>query len=408
LTRREEVLVRDLVLRGEAELTTGPFGTQLKAAEYVEEGIPLINVRNIGFGETWETNLEYLSEETARRLDRHRLAAGDIVFGRKGAVERHAFVSDAQAGWVQGSDCLRLRLRTPCFEPRFVSYFLLTEHHKQWMRNHCSGGATMASLNQDILGRIALPVVPPATQRKIAATLSAYDDLIENNSCRIKVLEEMAQRIHREWFVDFRYPGHERLPLVESDLGAIPEGWEYQALGTVADLRWGDTTKTKASYSESGYDAYSAAGRNGKMPSFDFDRDGVVLSAIGANCGKTWLAKGKWSCIKNTIRLFPATSLAGAEYLYLATRSETFWPKRGAAQPFISQADARSARILLPTEAVARSFERIATAIYDEIERSRLANAVLKDTRDLLLPRLISGQIDVTDLDIDGLDLGVT
>jgi type I restriction enzyme S subunit len=180
--------VRELVLTGEAELTTGPFGTQLKAAEYVETGIPVINVRNVGFGEVRTEDLEFVSEQTATRLNRHRLKAGDIVFGRKGAVERHAFVTKHQIGWIQGSDCLRLRLNSPRFEPRFVSYYLLTEYHQQWMKNHCSGGATMASLNQDILGRIALPALDLSIQRKIAAFLSAYDDLIENSDRRIRNL----------------------------------------------------------------------------------------------------------------------------------------------------------------------------------------------------------------------------
>ncbi len=84
----------------------------------------------------------------------------------------------------------------------------------------------------------SLPVVIPPlpTQRKIAAILSAYDDLIENNGRRIKLLEEMAQRIYREWFVDFRYPGHENVPLVDSELGPVPQGWSVERMGQVADV----------------------------------------------------------------------------------------------------------------------------------------------------------------------------
>ena len=80
------------------------------------------------------------------------------------------------------------------------------------------------------------PLPPLPTQRKIAAILSAYDDLIENNNRRIKLLEEMAQRIYREWFVDFRYPGHEDVPLVDSELGPIPKGWNVQPLSDAAQI----------------------------------------------------------------------------------------------------------------------------------------------------------------------------
>src|SRR5438270_11639084 len=101
--------VQDLLAKGEAELKTGPFGTQLHASDYVEKGIPLINVRNIGLGNITEEKLEFISEETVQRLQSHLLRQDDIVFGRKGAVERHAFIQPKHVGWFQGSDCLRLR-----------------------------------------------------------------------------------------------------------------------------------------------------------------------------------------------------------------------------------------------------------------------------------------------------------
>ena len=301
---------------------------------------------------------------------------------------------------------MKLTCDSAIAEPRFVFYFFRSPIGRAGLLAHSSNVGT-PGIAQPLtsLKSVRIPLPPLQTQRKIAAILSAYDDLIENNNRRIRVLEEMAQRIYREWFVDFRYPGHENVPLVDSELGSIPQGWEPQTLGSVSDLRWGDTATTKASYSEFGYDAYSAAGLDGKMPHFDFDRDGIVVSAIGANCGRTWLAKGKWSCIKNTMRFLSTTSRASTEYLYLATGSDDFWPKRGAAQPFISQADARAVRIRLPTESVAKAFEPVAAAILDEVEYARLSNRVLRDTRDLLLPRLISGEIDVTDLDIAGPDL---
>ena len=221
-----KVTVRDLVNCKEAEIKTGPFGTQLHASDYVDQGTPVINARNIGFGDIRDEKLEYISDETVQRLSSHLLRASDIVFGRKGTVERHSFIKDKHENWFQGTDCLRLRINSERIIPRFVSYFLLTENHKQWIINQSSHGATMTSLNQDIIGRLTLPLPPKDTQQKVVAVLSAYDDLIENNTRRIEILEEMAQAIYREWFVHFRYPGHEGVRLVESEMGEIPEGWE--------------------------------------------------------------------------------------------------------------------------------------------------------------------------------------
>jgi type I restriction enzyme, S subunit len=122
--------IQEYVNRSEAELKTGPFGTQLHASDYVENGTPVINVRNIGFGAVIPENLEYIADETVGRLSSHLLKTGDIVFGRKGAVERHAFIAPNQDSWFQGSDCLRLRVSSPELVPRFLSYCFLTDEHE--------------------------------------------------------------------------------------------------------------------------------------------------------------------------------------------------------------------------------------------------------------------------------------
>jgi hypothetical protein len=100
--------IGDFVEKGMVDIQTGPFGTQLKASYYTEEGTPVINVRNIGYGDLRPDKLEYVPEDIADRLSVHLLCEGDIVFGRKGAVDRHILISNSQNGWMQGSDCIRL------------------------------------------------------------------------------------------------------------------------------------------------------------------------------------------------------------------------------------------------------------------------------------------------------------
>lgn len=120
-------------------------------------------------------------------------------------------------------------------------------------------------------------------------------------------------------------------------------------LGDVADVNWGDTSVTKASYVEKGFPAYSATGCDGYLPYADYNHPAIVLSAIGARCGKTWYATGSWSCIKNTIRFWSTSNQLDNRYLYWVTFDEEFWPRRGAAQPFITIGDARDLRIPLPS-----------------------------------------------------------
>ena len=152
--------IKDFVKSGDIEIKTGPFGTQLKANEYTESGTPVLNVRNLGFGNVRTDKLEFVGAETTDRLSMHLLRKGDLVFGRKGAVERHSYITDREKGWMQGSDCIRIRVNTTSINSRFLSYFFLTKAHQAYMMSACSHGTTMASLNQGILEQIVFLYQP--------------------------------------------------------------------------------------------------------------------------------------------------------------------------------------------------------------------------------------------------------
>lgn len=137
-------------------------------------------------------------------------------------------------------------------------------------------------------------------------------------------------------------------------------------LGEIATISWGDTSTTKAAYTESGFTAFSASGPDGQLPYADHDQPGVVLSAIGAKCGKTWLATGRWSCIKNTIWFRSANPEIDTAFLYYATAKPEFWPRRGAAQPFVSLGDAKQLLISVPTIEVQKKVVAI-LSVYDEL-----------------------------------------
>ena len=153
-------------------------------------------------------------------------------------------------------------------------------------------------------------------------------------------------------------------------------------LGEVADLSWGDTSVTKAKYvpEGQGYTAYSAAGPDGYLPYFDYERDAVVLSAIGANAGTTWLAQGKWSCIKNTIRMFSVEeSILDTRFLYWVTRKSGFWPLRGSAQPFISQGDARLIEISLPQIETQQAISDVLGSLEEKIRSNRQISRLISE-----------------------------
>ena len=150
-------------------------------------------------------------------------------------------------------------------------------------------------------------------------------------------------------------------------------------LQDAADVKWGDTQTTKAAYKPTGFLAYSASGPDGFMDHFDHEGPGIVLSAIGAQCGKTWYANGQWSCIKNTIYLKAKPEVADTRFLFYATSAPDFWPKRGAAQPFISQGDARRCELFLPPLQTQRRIASILGAYDDLIEINQRRIAKLEE-----------------------------
>ena len=176
----QRVLIGDLVERGIIGLQTGPFGTELKASDYTDCGTPLINVRNIGYGDLRADKLEYVPEEITERLAVHVLRTNDIVFGRKGAVDRHLLISAAQNGWMQGSDCIRLRALGEKVCPILISFAFREPAHHSWILAQCGNKATMPSLNQAVISRIPVLIPEKTVLRKFQAFASDCLSQIEN------------------------------------------------------------------------------------------------------------------------------------------------------------------------------------------------------------------------------------
>ena len=234
-------LVKTVKLREIAELKTGPFGTQFSAKEYVSEGIPVINVKNIGYGNIISEGLVYVGTNTLERLSEHKLKTGDIVFGRKGSVDRHCLITEKQDGWMQGSDCIRVRLTDASVYPNFISYYLLTDVVKAKI-NNSAVGSTMASLNTDILGDIDIRLPNCEEQYKIATALATIDQKIEANNKINDYLEEMAKTIYDYWFVQFNFPDKNDTPYKASGGNLIynmplkkeiPPNWTVDTIGNL-------------------------------------------------------------------------------------------------------------------------------------------------------------------------------
>lgn len=212
----------------------GPFGSQLHNSDYSESGTPIIMPKDMIDGKISHSNLIFVGEEHTKRLCRHQVHAGNLMVARKGDVRKCVFITENEDGWMTGSDCLKVALKENVCYPRFIYYQLRSPFIGRWLEK-ISIGATMPSINTGLLSSIELVLPPLKEQKRIADILSAYDNLIENNQKQIKLLEEAAQRLYKQWFIDLRYPGHETTPIVDG----LPEGWRKEKLVDLASVQFG-------------------------------------------------------------------------------------------------------------------------------------------------------------------------
>ena len=241
-------------------IQTGPFGSQLHQEDYVPVGTPIITVEHLGDNRILRRNLPCVSDDDTQRLSRYALQEGDIVFSRVGSVDRRALVGQAEDGWLFSGRCLRVRPNPGKLDSGYLSYFFGLPAFQAHIRS-VAVGATMPSLNTQILSAVTVPHPPLPEQRAIAQILGTLDDKIELNRRMNATLEAMARALFRSWFVDFnpvRAKMEDRdtgLPkdiadlfpdqLVDSELGEIPEGWRISEIGLEVDAVGGATPSTK-------------------------------------------------------------------------------------------------------------------------------------------------------------------
>ena len=275
-------------------------------------------------------------------------------------------------------------------DARFVKYLfdaLLQRQYKLFTQ-----GAAQDNLSQAKLLSLKLPVPSLREQIRIASILSTYDDLIENNRRRIRLLEQAARLLYKEWFVHFRFPGHKRIPVTNG----VPEGWERKLLGDVLDVAKGRNI-TKDSVDEGNvpvvagglFPAYNHSTANALGPV-------VTVSASGANAGYVNLYhEDIWASDCSYI------SRTSTEYLYyfylllVSKQKEIFGFQKGAAQPHVYPKDLKRLPLLCPANTIVKLFEESVSYNFLLVERLLSQNKLLAKARDILLPRLMSGKVEL-------------
>lgn len=380
------------------------------------DDVPLVKGENL--------HQQYIDWDNAKRwdkneyakLEKYHLKKNDIVI----AMDRPWIDAGLKYSWIKESDpnallvqrVARLRGKNG-LDTKFLRYVIGSHHFSLYLKNIVTGVNVPHISGKQILDfNFILPPLP--IQKKIASILSAYDELIENNNQRIKLLEEMAEEIHKEWFVRLRFPGHEHTPIYDG----VPEGWEKKRIKDYGKIVTGKTPSKEVAENFDGpipfiktpdfekglfflktEETLSVKGADSQKSQY-IPKDSISVSCIGT-VGKVGISTSS-SQTNQQINTIILKHLYSREYLYFSlVRLKPViesYAATGATMANLSKGKFTDLKLEYPISNLLQKFHKLAFPMFEEIKTLSEKNQVLKETRDLLLPRLISGKLSVEHL----------
>lgn len=436
---------------------TGPFGSQLHQEDYVATGTPIITVEHLGDNRIIHQNLPKVSDEDKVRLSKYSLQTGDIVFSRVGSVDRRAIVQEHEDGWLFSGRCLRIRPDREKLDPQWLSYFFGLPAFKQYIRG-IAVGATMPSINTKILSDIPIYFPSLSEQRKAANFLKDLDDKITINISINQKLDEIAQTIFKSWFVNFEpvkakidilkqggshdeaiisamaviagknidsliglkyenpesYEEIKRLAelfpssMIDSELGKIPDGWELVSLRNIASFVSGkiivsDLTNENYISTENMLPNKSGVVYATSLPSSTttayFKANDILISNIRPYFKKIWFARFSGGRSADVLALENKESIT-SEYLYNLLYQDSFFSymmqtSKGVKMPRGDKVAIMDWPCVKPEKKLVDLFSKVVKEFYLYIDSHNRENIQLSQLRDILLPKLLFGEISL-------------
>lgn len=321
-----------------------------------EGDVRLIQLADVGDGEYIDKSDRFLTSDKAQALRCTFLQPGDVLVARMPDPIGRAciFPGDSKPSVTVVDVCI-IRPDPQKHDARWLMHCL----NGPACRNQIAGyatGTTRSRISRGNLGKIRIPLPPLAEQQRIAEILDKVDALRARRRSALTQVDTFIQSMFLTMFGDPR---------------TNPKQWSKEDLGELLNIEWGNTSITKDSYVVEGVPAYSASGQDGFLPHAEHDGEGIVLSAIGARCGRCfYVPGGSWTAIKNTITMRPKpASRVAFQYVMRLVNDERFWRNRGAGQPFITLGTARSQSIPVPAKELQEEFARRV----QQVERLRAA-----------------------------------
>ena len=409
-----------------ADIITGPFGSSLHQYEYVSFGIPVIMPQDIGNRNLSYEKIAYITQEKANELSRYLVDTNDIVYARRGDIEKHAFITDNDKDAICGTGCLRVRIMDKNVNPLFLSFYLNKPETKKWISLHAVG-SSMPNINSEILSKVPIVLPDKREQDSIASFLDNIDNKISNNNDICSDLESMAKLLYDYWFVQFDFPDENGKPYKSSGgkmvwneelKREIPDGWKVKPLSKVLCLlRDGTHNPPKRidsgiplltgtmfgdyflDYSQATYiteDDYYTIHKQYKPNAGD-----IVITKIGTLGNVNYLRDKDIPiaihCNSALLR-FPDDYCGMFAFQYC--KSKEFFARLKAAkgqsvQEFCSLDSIGSILMLVPDHKLTARYKDNMKSVLNQMINTQSENQELASLRDFLLPMLMNGQVKV-------------
>lgn len=364
-------------LRDIAEIQTGPFGSQLHKEDYVDVGTPIVTVEHLGSRVFSEQNLPMVSDADKSRLSKYVLKKGDIVFSRVGSVDRCSFVDQKHDGWMFSGRCLRVRPSEEA-DPLFLYYFFCLNTTKEFVRS-IAVGATMPSINTKLLGEVEVVCPEIEEQRKIADILSKIDDKIEENQKINENLQQQAQAFYASMFIDNADPAWIQGHL--SDLITVKYGKDHKKLG------------------DGSYPVYGSGGIMRYVERPLYDKESVLIPRKGTLNNVMYVNQPFWSVDTMFYTEMKLPNVAKFVYHFVKAKDLASM-NAGSAVPSMTTDILNAMEVTIPSASALEEFESLVAPMYRAMQENDIQSSKLSELRDALLPKLMSGEIDVANIQL--------
>lgn len=365
------------------------------ATVYIDSGIRLIRSQNVYNLEFSYDGLAHITEDAAEKLNGVTVLKNDVLLNITGdSVARTCIVPESVLPARVNQHVAIVRPNQEEVNPLFLNYYLASPYMQSFMLGLAVGkGASRNAMTKDMIANFEVPCPPIDIQESIVSILSAYDNLIENNQKQIKLLKEAAQRVYKEWFIDLRFPGYEYTVIVDG----VPEGWKKVGLASIAPIVTG---KKDANFgtADGKYLFFTCAQEPIKAPSYSFDCDAVILAGNGDFNIK--LYRGQFEAYQRTYVFSPYDK----DHLYLlyhAVREsmrQLFQGASGSTIKFLTKHMLEDILVHIPEDSILQAYNSNSEAIQKKIECLKNQIISSQEARDRLLPKLMSGEIEVQEV----------